>query len=401
MDFEFVKKLIIPGQSKIVLLVMDGLGGLPRDAGGKTELETAQTPNLDLLASQSDLGLSQPAGAGITVGSGPGHQAIFGYDPIIYEIGRGALEVLGVDFKLQPGDIAARGNFCNVDEDGIILDRRAGRLPTDLSRQLIDLLRTIKIAGVEFFLEPIKEHRFAFVMRGDDLGTALSVTDPYQDGLAPLLVKALNPDSEKSAKCLNEFINRARLLLAEQNPANMILLRGFAQLPTLPQYPEYFGLKPAAIANNGMYRGVARLVGMTVLDVPEDTIESEFDTLQQHWDEYDYFFIHIKATDTYGADGDFDGKVGVIEEVDALLPRLLALQPDVVVVSGDHSTPAVMKSHSWHPVPTLIHSKFVRPDDLREFGERACARGNLGIIDATDIILHALANAGRIKKYGA
>lgn len=401
MDFEFIKKLIIPGQTKIVLLVMDGLGGLPREAGGKTELETARTPNLDQLAAKSDLGLSQPAGAGITVGSGPGHQAIFGYDPIKYEIGRGALEVLGVDFKLDPKDIAARGNFCTVDQDGIIIDRRAGRLSTHISRELILLLRSIEVEGVEFFLEPIKEHRFAFVMRGEGLGSALTVTDPYKTGLKPLSIKALNPESEKSARCLNDFIAQARILLTGQDPANMILLRGFAKLPSLPQYPEYFGLNPAAIANNGMYRGVSRLVGMEVLDVPEDTIESEFETLEKYWADYDYFFIHIKKTDTYGADGDFDGKVSVIEEVDALLPRLLALDPDVVIVSGDHSTPAVMKSHSWHPVPTLIYSKFVRPDNITEFGERACARGNLGIINATDVILHALANAGRIKKYGA
>jgi 2,3-bisphosphoglycerate-independent phosphoglycerate mutase len=297
--------------------------------------------------------------------------------------------------------VAGRGNFCTLNEDGIIIDRRAGRLATEISRELIKQLRTIKVDGVEFFIEPIKEHRFAFVMRGDGLNTALTVTDPYKVGLTPLPVQALNPNSEKAAHCINEFIDQAKVLLAEKNPANMILLRGFAQLPSLPQYPEYFGLNPAAIANNGMYRGVSRLVGMTVLDVPEDTIKSEFDTLEKYWEEFDYFFIHVKKTDTFGADGNFDGKVKVIEEVDALLPRLLALNPDVVIISGDHSTPAVMKSHSWHPVPTLIYSRFVRPDDISEFGERACARGNLGIIKATDLILHALANAGRIKKYGA
>ena len=401
MDYEALKKLIVPSEAKIVLLVMDGLGGLPHEPGGKTELETAFTPHLDALAAKSDLGLSQPAGPGITVGSGPGHQAIFGYDPFQFEIGRGALEALGVDFNLRPNDVAARGNFCTVDDEGIITDRRAGRLPTDLSREMAAILLTIKVDGVEFFIEPIKEHRFAFVMRGDGLSPALSVTDPLKVGLRDLPVEALNPESEKAARSVNEFIKQARNLLADKSPANMILLRGFAQLPDLPQYPEYFGLNPAAIANNGMYKGVSRLAGMTVLDVPEDTILSEFDTLEKYWNEYDYFFIHVKNTDTCGADGDFEGKVQTIEEVDQLIPRLMALNPDVVIVSGDHSTPAVMKSHSWHPVPLLLCSKFVRPDGVTEFGERACAKGNLGIVKASDVILLALANAGRIKKYGA
>ena len=289
MNYEMLKKLIVPSQTKIVLLVMDGLGGLPRDPGGKTELETASTPHLDALASQSDLGLSQPSSPGITVGSGPGHQAIFGYDPIEYEIGRGALEVLGVDFKLQADDIAARGNFCTLDEDGIIIDRRAGRLPTDQSRNLISQLQKIRVEDVEFFLEPIKEHRFAFVMRGAGLSTGLTVSDPYKVGLKPLPIEAVDLKSEKAARCLNDFIDQARIILADQSPANMMLLRGFAKLPTLPQYPEYFGLNPAAIANNGMYRGVSRLVGMTVLEVPEDTISSEFDTLEKYWDDLDKF----------------------------------------------------------------------------------------------------------------
>jgi len=401
MDFELIKKLIVPAQTKIVLLVLDGLGGLPLVPGGKTELETADTPNLDSLAKRSDLGLSQPAGPGITVGSGPGHQAIFGFDPIKYEIGRGALEVLGVNFPLKPDDVAARGNFCTVDSDGIIIDRRAGRLSTTISQELAELLRSIVIDGVEFFIEPIKEHRFAFVMRGEGLRAGLTGTDPLEVGLADHPVRALNPESEQAARYLNEFVEQARHLLAEKSPANMILLRGFARLPELPQYSEYFGLNPAAIALNGMYRGVSRLVGMTVLEVPENTIRSEFDTLEKHWDEFDYFFIHVKETDTCGADGDFQGKVQVIEAVDRLLPRLLALNPDVVIITGDHSTPAVMKSHSWHPVPLLLFSKYVRPDGFAEFGERVCAHGNLGIMKAREVILLALANADRIKKYGA
>jgi len=400
-SLEFLRKRIVPARTKIVLLILDGLGGLPYEPGGRTELETACTPNLDALASRSVLGLTQPAGPGITVGSGPGHLAIFGYDPIENEIGRGALEALGVDFELGPEDVAARGNFCSVDENGILTDRRAGRIPTERARELIDLLRTIKVDGVEFFVEMVKEHRFAFVMRAPGLGDSLSETDPLKTGAPTLPVHALNCDSEKSARYANQFIEQARCLLADRFPANMITLRGFAKLPHIPTYPELYGLHPAAIAINGMYRGVARLAGMEVLDVCGDTIADEFTTLEKHWNDFDFFYMHVKKTDTCGEAGDFDGKVGVIEEVDALLPRLLALQPDVVIVGGDHSSPAVLKSHSWHPVPFLIHGAYVRPDGISEFGEHACMRGSLGVIPATHVIPIALANAGRVSKYGA
>lgn len=401
MDFKFLQELIVPAKTKIVLLIMDGLGGLPREPGGKTELETAFTPNLDALAGKSILGLTQPAGPGITVGSGPGHLAIFGYDPIEYEIGRGALEALGVDFELGPEDVAARGNFCSVDENGVITDRRAGRIPTEIGRQLAEILRTIKLDGVEFFVETVKEHRFAFVMRAPGLGDALSETDPFKVGMSTLPVRALNRDSDAAARFANQFIEQARCLLAEKHPANMITLRGFAKLPCIPTYPELYGLNPAAVAINGMYRGVARLAGMHVLDVVGDTIADEFATLEKHWHDFDYFYLHVKKTDTYGEAGDFAGKVRVIEEVDTLLPRLLALDPDVVIVGGDHSSPAVLKSHSWHPVPVLIYGRHVRPDGIPEFGERACGCGSLGVLPATHIVRIALANAGRITKYGA
>jgi 2,3-bisphosphoglycerate-independent phosphoglycerate mutase len=398
---KFLQERVVPAKTKIVLLILDGLGGLPREAGGRTELETACTPNLDALAEKSILGLTQPAGPGITVGSGPGHLAIFGYDPIENEIGRGALEALGVDFELGPDDVAARGNFCSVDENGIIIDRRAGRIPTERARELIDLLRTIKVNRAEFFVEMVKEHRFAFVMRAPGLGDSLSETDPLKIGEPTLPVRAMNLNSETAACYANQFIEKARCLLADKHPANMITLRGFAKLPHIPTYPELYGLHPAAIAINGMYRGVARLAGMEVLDVGGDTIASEFTTLEKHWNDFDFFYMHVKKTDTCGEAGDFDGKVRVIEEVDALLPRLLALQPDVVIVAGDHSSPAVLKSHSWHPVPVLIYGEYVRPDGISEFGERACMRGSLSVIPAIHVIPMALANAGRISKYGA
>jgi 2,3-bisphosphoglycerate-independent phosphoglycerate mutase len=401
MNFKFLQKLIIPAKTKIVLLVMDGLGGLPQEVFGKTELETAWTPNLDALAGKSILGLTQPAGPGITVGSGPGHLAIFGYDPIEYEIGRGALEALGVDFELGPDDVAARGNFCTVDENGIVTDRRAGRIPSEISCELLKLLSTIHIDGVEFFVKPVKEHRFAFVMRAPGLGVALSDTDPLKTGVSTLPVTALNCESEAAAYYANQFIQKARCLLADQHPANMITLRGFDKLPCLPIYSELYGLHAAAIAINGMYRGVARLAGMEVLNVCGDTIADEFTTLEKHWNDFDFFYMHVKKTDTCGEAGDFEGKVRVIEEVDSLVPRLLALAPDVIIVGGDHSSPAVLRSHSWHPVPVMVYGKYVRADGIPEFGERACSRGGLGVLPAKQIIRIALANAGRIAKYGA
>ena len=383
------------------MIIMDGLGGLPLEPGGKTELETAHTPNLDALAAQSALGLTVPVGPGITPGSGPGHLGIFGYDPLQYEIGRGVLEALGVDFDLGPHDVAARGNFCSVDAAGLLTDRRAGRIPTDVNEELAKLLRTIKIDGVEFFVETVKEHRFAFVMRGSGLGDALTETDPWKTGVPALPVHALKPDSEKAARLVNQFIEQARKLLADKHPANMILLRGFARYPTMPTYPELFGLRAAAIAVSGMYRGVAKLVGMKALKVDGERIADEFTTLEQNWNDFDFFYLHVKKTDTAGEDGDFPRKVRVIEEVDALMPRLMALKPDVVIVSGDHSSPALLKSHSWHPVPTLLYSRYVRADGIAEFGERACARGSLGILPAKDVMPIALANAQRIAKFGA
>ena len=401
MDLNFMRKMTVPAETKMVLLILDGLGGLPREEGGKTELETARTPNMDALAKRSALGLSQPAGPGIAVGSGPGHLAIFGYDPIEFEIGRGALEALGVDFELLPGDVAARGNFCSLDAQGKVADRRAGRLPTEAAAELAGLLRGIRVEGVEFFILPVKEHRFAFVMRGADLSDALSDTDPLKVGAAPLPVRALSPQAEHSAAVVNRFLAQAQTILTTHSPANMVMLRGFACLPIVPLYADIFKLKAASIAVNGMYRGVSRLVGMDVLPVEGIDLADQLNTLEKYWRDYDFFYMHVKKTDTCGENGDFDGKVKVIEEVDSHLPRLLALNPDVVIISGDHSSPAVLRAHSWHPVPTLLYSAVVRPDGIAEFGERACAKGSLGVLPATHVMPIALANAGRVAKYGA
>lgn len=401
MDFEFLKKLIVPADTKIVMLIMDGLGGLPREAGGKTELETAHTPNLDALAVQSSLGLTIPVAPGITSGSGPGHLAIFGYDPLQYEIGRGALEALGVDFELGPNDLAARGNFCTLDSNGLISDRRAGRIGTDTNRALINILETIKIDGIKISVRTIKEHRFAFVMNGADLDDSLTEMDPQKTGVAPSPVRPLRKKAERAASLVNEYAAKARQLIIDKHPANAIMLRGFAKCPVLPTYPEIFGLKAAAIAVNGMYKGVARLAGMQVLPVDGITLDAEFSTLEKFWQDYDFFYLHVKQTDSAGEDGGFDLKVRIIEEVDALLPRITALDPDVMIVGGDHSSPAILKTHSWHPVPVLLYSQLVRPDGISEFGERACLKGSLGILPAKEIMPIALANARRITKYSA
>ncbi len=401
MNFTQLKKLIIHADTKIVMLIMDGLGGLPIEIGGKTELETANTPTMDALAEHSALGLSSPAGPGIAVGSGPGHLAVFGFDPFEYEIGRGALEVLGVDIDLLPGDVAARGNFCTINERGNITDRRAGRLATTEAFELVKILGEIKLDGVEFIIKPIKEHRFAFVIRGKGLGSDLRDTDPLLNGIAPMQTAGLDDASKRTASIVNQFVNKAKFLLAGKYPANMILLRGFDRLPEVPQYKDLFGLNAAAIAVNGMYKGVSRLVGMSVLPVEGITMEDEFAALEKNWKDYDFFYLHIKQTDTHGEDGDVLKKIKVIEDVDTLIPRLIALNPDVIIITGDHSSPACMKSHSWHPVPLLIYSKNVREDGIKEFGERACSRGSLGIIPAKDIMLIAMANAMRLAKYGA
>lgn len=401
MDLQAIKDLIVPAQTKIALIVMDGLGGLPPEPGGKTELESAHRPNLNSLAAQSILGLADPVAPGITPGSGPGHLGIFGYDPLQFEIGRGVLEALGIDFDLGPSDVAARGNFCSVDAEGKLTDRRAGRIPTELNRQLVDVLRTIKLDGVETFVETVKDYRFVFVMRGEGLGDGLTETDPQRLGVPALAVEARNSKSDKSARLANEFIARARELLKDKHPANMVLLRGFAKRPDMPTYKDVFGLNAAAIAVYPMYRGLAKLLGMNTLPVQGEAIADEFDVLEKSWKDYDFFYLHVKKTDSAGEDGDFARKVHVIEELDVQLPRLMALNPDVVIVGGDHSTPALLKSHSWHPVPVMLYSRFCRADGISEYGERACSRGNLGRCRSMDLMPIVLANAMRLNKFGA
>jgi 2,3-bisphosphoglycerate-independent phosphoglycerate mutase len=397
---ELVSTLHTENGSKIVLIVSDGLGGLPLKPGGRTELETAATPNLDHLVAENVCGLSIPILPGITSGSGPGHIGVFGYDPLKTIIGRGVLEALGIDFNLGPNDVAARGNFCSVDEAGRLTDRRAGRIPTETCIQLVNKLREIKIDGVEVFVEPVREYRFVAVFRGEGLEGEVEDTDPQITGVPPLAPVARNPSSERTAGIAHEFIQQARKILQNEHPANMIMLRGFARRPPIRSMKDLYGLNPAAIAIYPMYRGLARLVGMTVLPAGNN-LEEQISVLKTSWDSFNFFFVHFKYTDSTGEDGNFDEKVRRIEELDAHIPQILALRPDVLLLTGDHSTPSLLRSHSWHPVPVLLASRSCRPDHVSQFGESYCLQGGLGQIEAKYLMPLALAHAGRLQKFGA
>ena len=400
MDLGLLRSLAQPGTAKIILCSLDGLGGLPRPSTGKSELETARIPNLHALASRSACGLLRHVGPGITPGSGPGHLGLFGYDPLQHPVGRGVLEALGIDFHLKPGDVAARGNFCTVDGQGRITDRRAGRISTELCVKLCEKLRTITVDGAEIVIEPVKEHRFVLVLRGDGLAGAVSETDPQALGVPPLPARALEPAAARTAAAVNQFVERARPRLRDAAPANMVLLRGFDRQPDIPLFPETFRLRAAAVAAYPMYRGLARLVGMDVLDTGP-TFADEIATLARHWDGYDFFFLHYKDTDKAGEDGDFDAKVAALERFDARLPDILALRPDVLAVSGDHSTPSILAAHGWQPVPALVASAYCGADHVSRFTERDCSGGALGLVPAQDLMPVLMANALRLAKYGA
>ena len=397
---DLTRSLNQKNDSKIVMLVADGLGGLPQQPGGLTELESAKTPNLDALAQRGVSGLSIPVKPGIAPGSGPGHLGLFGYDPLQYVIGRGALEATGIGFQLGPKDVAIRGNFCTLDASGKISDRRAGRISSEESAPLAVRLRAVKIPNVEVFVEPVKEHRFVVVFRGEGLGGNVHDTDPQKTGVAPLEPMAADATSSKTAQVAKEFISQATKLLAGEKKANGLTLRGFSARPNLPSYEEVYGLKAAAIAVYPMYKGLARLVGMEIVGKAQ-TLAEQIDVLEQNWNNYDFFFIHFKYTDSTGEDGNFAEKVKKTEELDASLPRINALKPTVLIVTGDHSTPSFLKSHSWHPVPTLLVSDCCRFDGNTEFGERACLQGGLGQFEAKYLMTLALSNAGRLGKYGA
>ncbi len=397
---ELIKELRESGDGKIVMLVSDGIGGLPMTPGGPTELEAAKTPNLDALAKIGVLGLSTPIKPGITPGSGPGHLGLFGYDPLKFVIGRGALEAAGIGFALTDTDVAIRCNFCTTDASGNITDRRAGRIPSDESAAVVQTLKAIKIPGVEIFVEPVKEHRFVVVFRGEGLGDAVADTDPQKTGVPVLDPVAHDEKSKKTAEIAKEFHRQAVEILKNQPKANNHTMRGFAKKPHMPSYADLYGLKAACIAVYPMYKGLASLAGMTLVGNPT-TLQEEVDTLKKAWNDYDFFFVHFKYTDSRGEDGDFDAKVKMIEELDKVVPQIAELKPACFIVTGDHSTPAKMASHSFHPVPTMIVSDLARTDGCTEFSERACCCGGLGHFEAQYLMALAMGHANRLGKFGA
>lgn len=395
--------IVMEGTSKIVFLIMDGLGGVQDKEKGGTELQVARTPHLDQLARESVCGLLDPVSPGISPGSGPAHFALFGYDPIQFSIGRGVLEAAGIDFPLTADDVVARINFCTVDSDGVITDRRAGRIETrDTIRICKKLEHNIKKHErlQELLIKPVKEHRAVVVFRGKELYGDIDDTDPQKTGLKPLPPKALNSESSETAHIVANFIQQVAHILADEPKANMLLLRGFAKHRTFPSMLERYKLKSVALASYPMYKGIARLLGMNVIDNLA-TIADEIAALKTHFSSHDFFFIHIKPTDSRGEDGDFDAKVKAIEEVDGFIPQIRELNPDVLVVTGDHSTPALLKSHSWHPVPVVLNAPFCRTDHVDTFDEISCIQGGLGRMRSVHLIWIALANANRLAKFGA
>ena len=398
-DLEQIHDSIASTPSKIVMLVADGLGGLPHPDTRKSELETAHIPNLDALAQRSACGLTTPVEVGIAPGSGPGHLALFGYNPLKYIIGRGALEALGIGVELLPGDVAARGNFCTVDDDGLLTDRRAGRIATSLSAPLCERLDRIEIPGVQLDVFPVQDYRFVLRLRGEGLSEQVEETDPQREGTAPRPANAIVPEAERTAAIVQQFAEEAGRILSEEQPANMVLLRGWAQLPNLPDFGDVYHLNPAAIAAYPMYRGLASVASMKIIPTGM-TFGDEVETLHANWDDHDFFFLHYKPADAAGEDGDFDAKVKCLEELDVHLPKILELEPDVLMVAGDHATPAIMASHSWHPVPFMLHSKLTLGEGVDGFNERACAQGSIGRIPAETIMLLALSHSGKLAKFG-
>ena len=398
-DVEELRDCYTNTPSKMVLLVADGLGGLAHPKTGKSELETAHTPNLDALVQESACGLTTPVLPGVAPGSGPGHLALFGYDPLKHQIGRGALEALGIEVELAPGDVAARGNFCTVDGDGLLVDRRAGRIPTELSAPICERLDRIELPGVQVDVFPVQDYRFVLRLRGEGLSAAVSETDPQVTCAKALTSNPLKPEAQKTADLINQFVDQAAQLMREEERANMLLLRGFAQMPSLPPMGEVYRLDPAAIAAYPMYRGLASVAGMKVIPTGR-TFADEVVTLRENWDKHDFFFIHYKPADGAGEDGDFDAKVKCLEELDPFIPAILELNPDVLMIAGDHSTPAIMAAHSWHPVPFMLHSNLTKGQGIPTFDEKACALGAIGSIPATSVMVLGLSHAGKMTKFG-
>ncbi|HDN98109.1 MAG TPA: 2,3-bisphosphoglycerate-independent phosphoglycerate mutase [bacterium] len=400
---KILPEIIQKNDKKILLVVIDGVGGLPHPETGKTELETANIPTLDEFAKEGSCGLIIPVFSGITPGSGPGHIALFGYDPIEVQIGRGVLECLGIGIELGKNDIAIRGNFATIDENGIVIDRRAGRIPTEENERLVGKLsQEIKeIKGVKFEIRTVKEHRCAIVLKGKNLSPDVSENDPQKENLPQKKIEPLSKQAEFTAEVLNEFIEKVNRILKDENSkANTILLRGISKVPDIPTFEEKYKLKSACIATYPMYKGISKLVGMDIIDTGEE-IRDEFETLEKIYNDYEFFFLHIKKTDSLGEDGDFYGKVKKLEEVDREIGRIKKLEFGAIAITGDHSTPSILKSHSWHPVPLILLSKNTIPDNVEKFTERECAKGILGKLYAKELMYLLLACSLKLKKFGA
>lgn len=397
-----IDQQITSSNKMIVMVVADGLGGLPQQPDGKTELETAATPNLDCLATDGSLGLLDPIGHGITPGSGPAHLALFGYDPVETVVGRGLLSALGSDFDLHMNDICARGNFCTLDDDGTITDRRAERIPTAESAPICEMLeREIELdSGIELFVKPEADHRFLLVFRGEHLSDNLDDTDPQKTGVPVLKCRPLTENAARTARLVDDFTRKAQYLLRSQPKAKGVLLRGFASRLPVPTFADRYSLRSAALADYPMYRGLAKLVGMETISRDKE-LKNRFQAVCDNRDKFDFFYVHFKKTDATGEDGNFEGKVKAIEELDAAIPTLMEAKPDVLIVTGDHSTPAAMAAHSWHPVPLLIHGANVRTDAATSFGETAAINGGMGRFPMKDLMAYALAHAERLQKFGA
>jgi len=392
--------LVQPATTKILLVVLDGLAGYAGADRG-TELEEADTPNLDQLAAAGSSGLLDPVGPGITPGSGPAHLALFGYDPFDYHLGRGALSAAGLDVHLNPGDVAARGNLATLDASGAIIDRRAGRIPDLEALEVVRLLtENVSIPGVEVLFVHEAQHRVLVVLRGPDLDPHVDDTDPQMEGCAPLAPMAQTRAATRTAEVLAELDRQARVVLAGQPKANCLLLRGLDSHRQLPTVQERYGVRAAAIAVYPMYRGIGLLVGMDPVGPPV-TIDEQLVLLKEHWDTHDLFFFHHKPADSAGEDGNFEAKVAAIEAMDAVVPSLMGMSPDVIAVTGDHATPSQMAAHSWHPVPVLLAGDHVGRDGVTRFGERWAREGALGRRPARELMPIMLNCAGRLAKYGA
>jgi 2,3-bisphosphoglycerate-independent phosphoglycerate mutase len=399
-------ELTLKTNAKLALIVLDGLGDIARkETNYLTPLEAAHTPNLDALSRDSAQGRMIPVAPGITPGSGPGHLGLFGYDPLEFQVGRGVIEALGLGLELKPGDVCARANFASLDAKGIVIDRRAGRIPTETCERLCALLaaKIRKIGDTQVIIKAGKEHRFVVLFRGRGLEGPLTDADPNREGFSIPVVKPRDPKNakqKKMAKLIAAFYKQALPILAKQKPANGFLMRGIAHQPQIPVFAERYLLPAAALAVYPMYKGLAQLVGMTKIEGPQ-TIAEQFERYLTEYDTFNFFFIHYKYTDKFGEDGNFEAKKKAIEDFDAALPILLKKKPDVLAITGDHSTPCALKAHSWHPQPVLLHALASGSDKLDRFTETGANSGSLGVFEAKFLIRLMQANAKMFDKFGA